>query len=73
MDGKTKKWFKKAQFVKKLHFLGGLLDVTALTFFHIKVCFKKKRNQTLRILTPNADKFISPDSCKRKKSRKNLL
>ena len=64
MDGKTIKWFKKAQ---------GSFGCNGADIFHIKVCFKKKRNQTLRILTPNADKFISPDSCKRKKSRKNLL
>ena len=33
MDGKRKKMVSKVQFVKKSHFLGGLFDVTALTFF----------------------------------------
>ena len=33
MDGKRKKMVSKVQFVEKSHFLGGLFDVTALTFF----------------------------------------
>ena len=33
MDGKRKKMVSKVQFVKKSHFLEGLFDVTALTFF----------------------------------------
>ena len=40
MDGKRKKMVSKVQFVKKSHFLEGLFDVTALTFFIQKFVFK---------------------------------
>ena len=33
IDGKRKKMASKVQFVKKSQFIGGLFDVTALTFF----------------------------------------
>ena len=41
MDGKREKMVSKVQFVKKSQFIGGLFDVTALTFFKQKL--KKKK------------------------------
>ena len=70
MDGKREKMVSKVQFVKKSQFIGGLFDVTALTFFKQKLKKKKIRNQILRILSHDGDKLINPDSCKRKKTRK---
>ena len=70
---KEKKIGFKSSICEKITFFRGSFWCNGPDIFYTKVCLKKFRNQILRILFHDGDKFNNPDSCTRKKTRKYLL